>query len=131
MRLTSLLPLVLPLLSVVSAAPAINETTAAALPACNNPSNPVYDYIVVGAGPGGGPIAARLALKGWKVLVIEAGHDHVNVNTTVPLYLARASEDPQIQLDYFVKHYPPSDPIQNLTWYPRATALGGSAIHNA
>ncbi|KAG8926718.1 hypothetical protein FRC02_008710, partial [Tulasnella sp. 418] len=131
MRSTYLLPLVLPFLSVVSAAPAINATTAEALPACPDRSTATYDYIVAGAGAGGGPIAARLALKGWKVLLIDAGHDHVNVNTTVPLYLVRASEDPQIQLDYNVKHYPPGDPNQDLTWYPRATAIGGSVIHNA
>ncbi|KAG8962060.1 hypothetical protein FRC03_004649, partial [Tulasnella sp. 419] len=131
MRFTYLLPLVLPFFSVVSAAPAINATTAEALPACPDRSTATYDYIVAGAGAGGGPIAARLALKGWKVLLIDAGHDHVNVNTTVPLYLVRASEDPQIQLDYNVKHYPPGDPNQDLTWYPRATAIGGSVIHNA
>lgn len=30
-----------------------------------------YEYVVVGSGPGGGPVAARLALAGFKVLLIE------------------------------------------------------------
>ena len=32
-----------------------------------------YDYIVVGAGTGGGAIAARLALAGFSVGLVEAG----------------------------------------------------------
>lgn len=30
-----------------------------------------YEYVVVGSGPGGGPVAARLAIAGYKVLLIE------------------------------------------------------------
>lgn len=38
---------------------------------------------------------------------MDAGHDVFNVNTTVPVYLARSNEDPQLALDYEVQHYPP------------------------
>ena len=34
-----------------------------------------YEYIVVGSGAGGGTLAARLAEKGRRVLLLEAGGD--------------------------------------------------------
>jgi choline dehydrogenase len=64
-----------------------------------------YDYIVVGSGPGGAPLAARLGLAGNKVLVIEAGSDVTpqDWNITVPLFNSKASEDPRISWDFFVR----------------------------
>lgn len=63
-----------------------------------------YDYIVVGSGPGGAPLAARLGLAGYKVLVIEAGHDQAadNINVTVPLFNAKASEDERLLWAFYV-----------------------------
>ncbi|KAG9125263.1 hypothetical protein FRC07_008332 [Ceratobasidium sp. 392] len=109
---------------------AIIRTSAATLAACPNQGSAEYDYIVVGAGAGGGPLAARLALNGFKVLLMDAGHDVHNVNTTVPAYLARSNEDPQMALDYYVQHYPPGQP-EVKKWYPRASAIGGCTSHNA
>jgi choline dehydrogenase-like flavoprotein len=40
-----------------------------------DPKQTPFDYIVVGSGAGGGPLAARLALSGKRVLVLEAGLD--------------------------------------------------------
>ncbi|PON19960.1 hypothetical protein TGAM01_v211175, partial [Trichoderma gamsii] len=34
-----------------------------------------YEYVVVGSGAGGGPLAANLARNGHKVLLLEAGDD--------------------------------------------------------
>lgn len=81
-----------------------------------------FDYIVVGSGAGGGPLAARLALAGCRVLVIEAGSDFSNQPATasprevteVPALHPVATEHPDLSWQFFVKHYdnPPtgSDP---------------------
>jgi choline dehydrogenase len=110
----------------------------------------MFDYIVVGAGAGGGPIAARLAKEGFKVALLEAGLDpmgpeaaSIDPNTgivyQVPAFAAVAAEHPLLSWDFFVKHY--SDPVQQArdakfvpgkgVLYPRGSALGGSTAHNA
>ncbi|KAF7350750.1 Choline dehydrogenase [Mycena sanguinolenta] len=104
---------------------------SAALAPCANTSSAEYDYIVVGAGAGGGPLASRLAINGYKVLLMDAGHYVFNDNTTIPAYQARATEDPQIVLDYEVAHYPPGGQANVTMWYPRGSALGGSTVMNA
>ncbi|MBE7182699.1 MAG: GMC family oxidoreductase [Terriglobus roseus] len=43
-----------------------------------------YDYVIVGSGAGGGPLAARLALAGYSVLVLDAGDDVNDIYTNVP-----------------------------------------------
>lgn len=80
--------------------------------AFTSPVTPKYSHI--SSSSGGGPIAARLALNGFSgkngrvhqkrdhvlnpaiVLLIDAGKDYVGYNTTVPLFLTRATEDPPI-----------------------------------
>lgn len=46
----------------------------------------VYDYIVVGSGPGGAPVAANLAKAGASVLLLEAGDDQgaTNLHVEIP-----------------------------------------------
>jgi choline dehydrogenase len=117
-----------------------------------------YEYVVVGSGAGGGPLAARLALAGHKTLLIEAGDDQgTNVNYTVPAYSAKASEDPALAWNFFVRHYadeqrqaldfkttyetpdggeytglnPPDGSSMKGALYPRTGALGGCTAHNA
>lgn len=44
----------------------------------------VYDYIVVGSGAGGGPLASRLARANNTVLLIESGDDQgLNYNVSL------------------------------------------------
>ncbi|KAH8896583.1 choline dehydrogenase [Thozetella sp. PMI_491] len=117
-----------------------------------------YEYIVVGSGAGGGPLAARLALAGHKTLLIEAGDDQgQNINYTVPAYSAKVSEDEALAWNFFVRHYaddarqardykttyrtadgslytglqPPANSTMLGTLYPRTGSLGGCTSHNA
>lgn len=116
-----------------------------------------YDYIVVGSGPGGAPVAANLAKAGHSVLLLEAGDDQSADITTHILPFG----NPQVtnRWDFYVRHY--SDDAQqlknnHLTWrradgslwvgngsaapadatllgiyYPRGATLGGSSVVNA
>jgi choline dehydrogenase-like flavoprotein len=48
---------------------------ATTLPACPDKSQAAYDFIVVGAGVGGGPVAARLAENGFSGTVLFSGKE--------------------------------------------------------
>ncbi|HSX66850.1 GMC family oxidoreductase [Nocardioides sp.] len=99
-----------------------------------------YDFVVVGSGAGGGPIAARLALAGYEVLVLEAGDDHACPYYSVPIMQAYASEDPDMRWDFFVRHWtddeqqradPKFVPARDGVLYPRGSTLGGSTAVSA
>ncbi|KAJ0383192.1 hypothetical protein COL922a_010996 [Colletotrichum nupharicola] len=121
-------------------------------------ANSTYDYVVVGSGPGGAPLAARLALAGFSVLLMDAGEDRgEDAAVQVPALHVLASQHEPIQWDFFVNHY--EDPVQaqkdtKFSWrktdgeiyvgtnppagseplgilYPRVGSLGGCAQHNA
>lgn len=94
----------------VAVVAAVSVTTVCAqLGSCPDTSAAEYDYVVVGAGAGGGPVAARLAESGFSgesvvvigaatradvytVLVVDVGHDVNNFNTTIPAYVGRVIE---------------------------------------
>ncbi|KAF2208615.1 hypothetical protein CERZMDRAFT_70840 [Cercospora zeae-maydis SCOH1-5] len=79
-----------------------------------DPNQPgTFDYIVVGSGPGGGPVASRLAQAGYSVLLIEAGTDTSGYqDVQVPSFHPRASELPRQLWAYFVERS--EDPAQQL-----------------
>ena len=57
--------------------------------------NKTYEYIVVGSGPGGGPLATNLARAGHSVLLLEAGDDQTeNLNVSNWLNFNLAGNDP-------------------------------------
>lgn len=129
------------------------------LPKRQADNDTVYDYIVVGSGPGGGPLAANLAEAGHKVLLVDAGGDSGdNLFEQIPVLFPRATDDhPTTQWNYFVTRssdpaveakneitsyrlpngtiytglYPPADAVAIGTLYPRAGTLGGCSRHNA
>ena len=80
-----------------------------------------YDFIVVGSGAGGGPVAVRLAEAGYSVLILEAGDAEEPVDYKVPAFHALSSENKQLAWKFYVHHY--ADPVQEkrdkknyLTW---------------
>ena len=100
-----------------------------------------FQYIVIGAGAGGGPLAVRLAKRGYDVLLLDAGGDQLPQSSVIPAYHAQSTEDPEIAWDYFVKHRDQVEPLhiqglesmkdQSNIWYPRASGIGGCTTHNA
>ena len=82
---------------------------------CERPDQDGFDYIIVGSGAGGAPLAARLAQKGKgvRVLVIEAGANHTsrgpldsgNEISRVPLLHAASTEHEDLSWRFFVDHY--------------------------
>lgn len=107
-----------------------------------------FDYIIVGSGAGGGPLAANLAKAGFSVLLMEAGGDPCAEDESgrllyeVPIFHGLSTEYKPCAWDYFVRHY--SDNAQqgkdtkavrfrgaDSIFYPRAGTLGGCTAHNA
>jgi choline dehydrogenase-like flavoprotein len=107
-----------------------------------------YDFIVVGSGAGGGPVAANLAKAGYRVLVLEAGGADEPDEYKVPAFHSLSTEHSQLAWKFYVQHYADKDlqrrdrrnfldgqivdgvPRHGI-FYPRAGTLGGCTAHHA
>ena len=108
------------------------------LPPTSRPPDAECDFIIVGSGAGGGPLAGNLARRGFRVLVLEAGGWDEPEVCQVPAFHAHASEHAEISWEFFVKHYahprqPDSkwDAARDGVFYPRTATVGGCTMHNA
>ena len=91
--------------------------------------NPVFDYVVVGAGSAGCALAGRLSEDGrWSVLLLEAGRrdDHVNIH--VPMFVAKVLMDERFTWPFR------TEPQQHLNGksqlWVRGKVIGGSSSIN-
>ncbi|TPX12367.1 uncharacterized protein E0L32_007014 [Thyridium curvatum] len=132
--------------------------SAAGTVLADDPAVESYDYIVVGSGPGGGPLASDLARAGYSTLLIEAGDDQGsnkvyselnNFNTagnderSLWNFWVKHSDDPERERkfehyvyrqengSYYIGLDPPAGAKPLGIQYPRAGTLGGCAMHNA
>ena len=66
-----------------------------------------FDYVIVGSGAGGGPLAANLAKAGYRVCIMDAGRrpDPQNANYNVPVFHTAATEDPRLGWFNYVRHF--------------------------
>jgi choline dehydrogenase len=108
-----------------------------------------YDYIVVGSGAGGGPVAANLAKAGYSVLILEAGGDEEPDEYKVPAFHSLSTEHNALAWKFYVQHYgnkilqqrditnflnneEDQDHVRRTgIFYPRAGTLGGCTAHHA
>lgn len=99
-----------------------------------------YEYVVVGSGAGGGPVAANLAEAGHRVLLMEAGGAPDSYDYQVPAFHPAASENKEMSWEFFVRHYADEaqqrrdskyTPERRGVFYPRAATVGGCTAHHA
>lgn len=148
--------LILP--SVALASPLLPRCTPPQSQAGN--STDTYDYIVTGSGPGGGTLAVNLAKAGYSVLLVEAGEDTSddiktqilslnsfdNVGSSWHFFVKHGDDEERTKRynlmvwrlasgEYWVGRDPSVEGHTGATrlgvFYPRGSALGGSAVINA
>ena len=123
------------------------EVPANLLAKARKPGESLFDYIIVGSGAGGGPLACRLAEAGKKVLLIESGGDPKIAGEVydAPGYHGASTEDEDLSWQFSVRHYK-DDSRQKADhkydaardpdgtggiFYPRSSGIGGCTGHHA
>jgi choline dehydrogenase len=92
-------------------------------------SDPIYDYVVVGAGSAGCVMANRLTEDGRRsVLLLEAGPPDVNPWIHVPIGYGMTMHHPVLNWGFWTE----PDPCMNhrRIYWPRGRTLGGSSAVN-
>jgi choline dehydrogenase len=100
-----------------------------------------YEYIVIGTGAGGGPVAANLAAEGHRVLVLEAGGKGDNPESEFRYSVP--GSDPRLNAElgwrYWINSRAEQKDRENQhfyvpgkgLYYPRGSTIGGSTAVNA
>ncbi|KAH7111118.1 hypothetical protein B0J11DRAFT_562589 [Dendryphion nanum] len=93
-----------------------------------------YDYVVVGSGPGGGPLASNLAQAGFRTLLLEAGDNESADPSTQVLAWSKAHlvwRLPNRDLWVGPGRSAPAGAEMLGVQYPHGATLGGSSIINS
>jgi len=91
--------------------------------------NAEYDYVVVGSGSSGAPLAARLSENGrHQVLLLEAGPSENSFWTRVPAGVSKLLEQRKLIRDFFTE--PEAEMDGRRIYWPRGWVVGGSSTIN-
>lgn len=94
------------------------------------PQRDEADYVVVGAGPAGCAVAARLAEAGWSVALFETGPERPSVLSRIPLGIALLVPY-RSPWNYGYRTVPQAGLNGRRGYQPRGRGVGGSSLINA